>query len=315
MNEEKRIKIVRNASLIALTGNIIICFAKVVIGFYTNSLAVLGDGLDSATDIAISAMTLIVSYIINRPSDKEHPWGHQRAETLATLILSFVITAAGLNLLFAAGQKFIEVVNGTAILVLPHRLAILVTIFSITGKLLLALNQHFMGKRANSMMIRANAKNMANDVILSASVLAGLSISYLFNIPIFDIITALIVAVWILKSSIELFIELNVELMDGNTNNVLYRQLFEAVNSVDGVYNPHRARIRKMANLLDIVLDIEVAPNINVYEAHLIAEKVTTAIKNNIENVYDVMVHIEPHSSENSEPEGFGLCEDDVKAE
>ena len=153
---------------------------------------------------------------------------------------------------------------------------------------------------------------MTNDVILSASVLIGLGISYLLKAPILDALTALLVSLWIIKSGIELFIELNIELTDGNTNGTLYKKLFEAVNSVDGTHNPHRARIRKMANLLDIDLDIEVAADMSVYDAHIIAEKVTTAIKNNIENVYDIVIHIEPHGTANTEIEGFGLSERDI---
>ena len=108
--------------------------------------------------------------------------------------------------------------------------------------------------------------------------------------------------------------ELNIELMDGNTNDILYKQLFEAVNSVEGAHNPHRARIRRMANLLDIDLDIEVDAEISIYEGHCIAEKVTSAIKEKIENVYDVMVHIEPYGTHNNEEEGFGLSEKDINS-
>ena len=100
--------------------------------------------------------------------------------------------------------------------------------------------------------------------------------------------------------------------MDGNTNNILYKKLFNTVAEMKNVYNPHRARIRKMANLFDINLDIEVDANTTVYQAHKIAEELTSKIKQNIENVYDVVIHIEPHGTENDEEEGFGLCPQDV---
>ncbi|UTC77031.1 cation transporter [Treponema sp. OMZ 799] len=312
MNSGNRVKLVRIASLISLIGNIIICIAKLVIGIYAKSLSVIGDGLDSAADVIIAVMTLAVSFIISRPSDKEHPWGHQRAETMASLILAFIITIAGFQLFITAGGKLINVYKNSVILPMPHILAIIVTLSSITIKLLLALSQHILGKKAGSMIIQANAKNMTNDVILSASVLTGLAISHFFKAPFFDAITALLVSLWIMKSGIELFMELNVELMDGNTNDILYKQLFEAVNSVEGAHNPHRARIRRMASLLDIDLDIEVDAKMSICEGHCIAEKVTSAIKAKIENVYDVMVHIEPYGIHNCEEEGFGLSEKDI---
>ena len=163
-------------------------------------------------------------------------------------------------------------------------------------------------------MIQANAKNMRNDVILSASVLTGLLFSHFLKMPILDAVTAFTVSLWIMKSGATIFIELNVELMDGNTDEMLYGKLFEAVKTVEGALHPHRARIRKMANLFDIDLDIEVDAGLSVYEAHLIAEKVTAAIKERIDNVYDVMVHIEPYGFAGADPEAYGLCERDLQS-
>lgn len=312
MTENERIKIVRRASVIALSGNALIFSAKIAAGLISGSLSVLGDGIDSGADIAIAVMTFLVSFVISRPSDKEYPWGHQRAETIASLVLSFLITTAGFQLFLASIKKIVSVFqDGTAGQPI-HLLAVIVTLASITVKLLLALNQFILGKKANSMMISANAKNMANDIILSASVLAGLALSHFFKLPYIDCCLALFISCWIMKGGIGLFIELNVELMDGNTNKLLYKKLFESVASIEGAYNPHRARIRKMANLLDIDIDIEVNPSMTVCEAHIIAEKVASAVKENMENVYDIMIHIEPHGIANEEDEGFGLCENDI---
>ena len=313
MNKEERAQLVRKASVAALIGNGAICAAKIAAGLSAQSLSVLGDGIDSATDIAISGMTLAVSFIASRPSNKEYTWGHQRAETVASLVLSFMILTAGLQLLIASVKKLCAVFGGSVQLQLSHPYALAVTAASIAVKLALALNQYLLGKKADSIMIQANARNMTNDVILSASVLAGLGVSRLFNAPAFDAVTALLVSLWIIRSGGSLFMELNVELMDGNTDEALYKHLFEAAHSVEGAFHPHRARIRRMANLLDIDLDIEVAADLSVYEAHLIAEKVTAAIKNRLENVYDVMVHIEPLGVANNEEEGFGLSEADIR--
>lgn len=312
MDSGERIRIVRAASVAALVGNIAICLTKLIAGIYLKSLSVLGDGIDSATDIAMSIMTLAVSFIISRPSDKKHAWGHQRAETVATLVLAFVILTAGLQLSLAALRKLYAFIQNNDSGSSPSLIAVAVTTFSIAGKLALALNQYILGKKAESPMIQANAKNMRNDVVLSTSVLTGLLFSHFLKLPVLDAVTAFSVSIWIIKSGITIFVELNVELMDGNTDELLYKNLFEAVKSVEGAYNPHKARIRKMANLLDIDIDVEVDADLSVYEAHIIAEKVTESIKNKIENVYDVMVHIEPKGFAGRDHEAFGLSEKDI---
>ena len=308
--QDTRTKIVRSASFIALGGNLLLCILKLTVGLITGSLAVLGDGIDTATDVGIAVMAVIVSFVINKPSDSRYPWGRQRAETIASMVLAFIIMFAGIQLFIASINKLIQVYKG-ALLPMPQRIAIIVTVISIAGKLLLALNQYFLGKKAQSLMILANARNMVNDIVISSSVLIGFIISLLFHAPYFDPLVALIVSCLIIKSAVTLFIELNVELMDGNTNKQLYERLFSAVATIPEVKNPHRARIRKMANLWDIDLDIEVDGSMPVSEAHNIAEKTSLVIRQALGNVYDIVIHIEPYNSDR-EGECYGLSLEDM---
>lgn len=299
-----RTGLVRKAALIALAGNLFLALIKIITGLLTGSLAVLGDGIDSSSDVAIAIMTLAVGFIINQPSDKKHPWGHSRAETVATIVLAFVIMIAGFQLFLSAGNRLL---HGT-VQVLPPPLALAITGISICGKLLLALNQYRLGKVSGSAMIIANAKNMTNDIVISSSVLAGLALSLILKLPMLDSIAALLVSLWVMKSAIGIFSELNLELMDGNADDELYKSLFDAVRSIPGAGNPHRARIRKMASLWDIDLDIEVDGRMKVREAHEIAEAVVAAVKCRIPDVYDVVVHVEPTGS-GEHSEQFGLSE------
>jgi len=305
-----RTRLVRLAAVIALFGNLALAAAKLTIGLATESLAVIGDGVDSSTDVVIAIITLAVGFIISRPSDKEHPWGHSRAETVATIVLAFVIVVAGFQLFHSS---LTQLTDGSR-RALPAPLALGVTGISILGKLALAASQRSLGKKAGSAMILANARNMANDVLISGAVLAGLGASRLFALPALDSLTALAVSLWVMKSGFGIFMELNTELMDGNADDDLYRALFEAVTSVPGAGNPHRARIRKMASLWDIDLDIEVDANRTVREGHMIAEAVAAAVRQAIPDVYDIMVHVEP-SGGGEHDEQFGLSARDVDQE
>lgn len=303
-----RTGLVRKAALIALFGNLFLALLKITTGILAGSLAVLGDGIDSSTDVAIAVMTLAVGAIINRPSDKEHPWGHQRAETIATVALAFVIMLAGFQLTVSAIHQLRSGETGK----LPEFTALAVTVVSIFGKLVLAFTQFRLGKKSGSAMILANAKNMTNDIIISTSVLVGLGASVLFRMPILDPVTAILVGIWVMKSAVGIFMELNLELMDGNADDGLYKSLFLAVKSVPGAGNPHRARIRKMATAWDIDLDIEVDGNLSVHQAHNIAELVEKAIRMQITDVYDIMVHIEPAGG-GEHTEQFGLSAKDMQ--
>ncbi|GHU72550.1 cation transporter [Spirochaetia bacterium] len=306
---ENKSTLIRWASVTALVGNLLLAALKITEGLRTDSLAVLGDGIDSSVDVLIAVMALVVARVISRPADQEHPWGHGRAETVATALLSFLLFFAGAQLILNSAG---DLVFGEPREV-PSKTAITVTLISIVGKLFLAWIQYRFGKRADSAMLRANAKNMAADVLLSVGVLVGLALSIELGIGAIDSATAILVGLWVIKAAVGIFMEANTELMDGSRETESYRAVFDAVRSVPGAGNPHRTRMRRIAGLWDIDIDIEVAPNLTVNEAHRIATQVEGAIKSRVEGIYDIMVHVEPDGDHHEEDaEGFGLSEKEL---
>jgi len=300
-------RLIKAASLTALFGNVALAVMKIAAGIYSGSMAVIGDGIDSSVDVLIAIMTLFVARIIARPADEGHPWGHGRAETVATTLLSCILFFAGGQLVLNSGR---EIIFGAEREV-PSMPALIVTLVSIAGKLFLAWSQHLLGKKADSPMLKANAKNMSADVLLSAGVLVGLALSMLFNIGVIDSWAAGLVGLWVIKSALGIFTEANAELMDGGSNKNFYQLVFDAANSVDKAGKPHRVRMRRIAGFWDIDIDIEVPPNLTVTQAHGIAFRVEKAIKARVENVYDIMVHVEPAG--NVEDEGYGLSEETLE--
>jgi cation diffusion facilitator family transporter len=300
----RKAQLIKIASFTALAGNTLLAAIKIGTGIYADSLAVLGDGIDSSVDVLIAIMSLIVARIISRPADQDHPWGHGRAETVATALLASTLFFAGAQLILNSGRDiFFGERRGV-----PSAPALAGTVISIGGKALLAWTQYLFGKKAGSSMLRANAKNMSGDVILSAGVLAGLGLSMFFKVGLIDSAAAILVGLWVIKSAVGIFLEANTELMDGGSNREFYQAVFTAVRSVEGAGNPHRVRMRRIAGLWDIDIDIEVAYDITVSQAHQIATNVERAIKERVEAVYDIMVHIEP-AGFNHKREGYGLSE------
>ena len=296
----KREQILIRTSWISTIGNAILSTSKIIVGLWAGSLVVLGDGIDSATDVIISIVMIFTARIISQPPSKKYVFGYEKAEGIATKILSLVIFYAGVQMLISSiGSIFSEEAKE-----IPSAIAIYVTIFSIIGKLLLALYQYKQGKKIDSSMLTANAINMRNDVIISSGVLLGLIFTFIFKLPILDSITGLIISLFIIKSSIGIFIDSNVELMDGVKDVNVYNKIFEAVETVPGASNPHRVRSRMIGNLYMITLDIEVNPQITITQAHQIADAVEKSIKSSIDN--DILVHVEP-AGECQTDEKFGI--------
>lgn len=203
-----REKILIRTSWVSTIGNAILSASKIIVGLFAGSLAVLGDGIDSATDVIISIVMIFTARIMNRPPSKKYVFGYEKAEGIATKILSLVIFYAGMQMLLSSVANIFS----DATKEVPSAIAIYVTVFSIIGKLLLALYQYKQGKRIDSSLLTANAINMRNDVIISSGVLVGLVFTFIFKLPILDSITGLIISLFIIKSSVSIFIDSNVEL-------------------------------------------------------------------------------------------------------
>ena len=131
---------------------------------------------------------IFTARIMNRPPSKKYVFGYEKAEGIATKILSLVIFYAGMQMLLSSVANIFS----DATKEVPSAIAIYVTVFSIIGKLLLAHYQYKQGKRIDSSMLTANAINMRNDVIISSGVLVGLVFTFIFKLPILDSITGLI---------------------------------------------------------------------------------------------------------------------------
>ena len=280
---------------------------KITVGLIAGSMAVVADGVDSASDILTSVITLITAHIMSRPPDIRYPYGYERADTIASKALSFVIFFAGAQLAISTVTRLLDGVQAEV----PSLFAIWVIIASIVGKLLLALYQFKVGKSTGSSMLIANARNMQSDMFISVAVLTGLIFTVALEMPIIDTITALVVSIWIMATAVRIFFQSNRDLMDGLDSPEIYKEVFRLINDVDGVYNPHGARIRKSGNKFVIEVHIEVDGSKTVTEAHDISQEVEQVIHKNIKDVYDVIVHVEPYGNIEKD-EKFGVSSKDV---
>ena len=280
-------------SWVAIVGNLLLALLKIIAGIRAGSLAVLGDGIDSTTDIVASGITLFAARIIVKPPDREHPYGHFRAETIATKTLSFIIFFAGAQLALSTVHRLISGEYGGV----PGIAALYAAAISIAGKIALSVLLSRSGKKLNSSMLRANGKNMQSDILISTGVLAGVVFTQALRMPLLDSIAALMISLWIMRTAFTIFMESNVELMDGLGDQTVYPVIFKAVDEISGAVNPHRTRVRKLGNVYIIDLDIEVDGRKTVTEAHNIAVQVEHTIKQRVDNVYDIMVHVEPRGN------------------
>lgn len=303
----QRSRMIKRSSIGSAIGNALLAIMKIIIGLNASSLALVGDGIDSSTDVITSVITFFTARFSAEPPDREHPWGHERAETLSTKMLSMIIFFAGAQL---AVKSFNNILFH-GVQELPGTFAIYATVISIAGKLALAYFKFRTGRKTDSPMLIADAKNMKNDVFISSTVLIGILTTRFFQIPLIDTVIALGVSFWIIKVAYDIFMETSVELMDSIDDKEIYQKIFDAAENVKGASNPHKVRIRKMNRFYVVDMDVEVDGNMTVKDGHDIALKIDDEIKKSIENIYDVMIHIEPKGA-GEHCEKYGLKKGDL---
>ncbi len=307
-DSESRKKIIVRAVNFSLGVNIFLSLLKLVLGWLSGSRAVIADGIDSLGDVLASLILLFTTRIINLPPNARHPYGYTKADTVAAKLVAFIILFAGLQLCISTVHNLRE--GGAR--EIPSIVAIAAIVLSIAGKHLLALYLKRTAKRMDSPMLKANARNMQNDVVISVSVLVGLVMTHVLKMPLLDSLTALAVSFWIIYVAIRMIISSSLELMDGIEDQGVYSEIIEAVAKVPQVNNPHRIRARKMAQYFMIALDVEVDGNLTLHEAHQLGHQVEEEIRKAIPSVYDVVVHMEPSGFQHPD-EVFGVSKTYLK--
>ena len=305
---EKRLSLLKKASWAGIVGNLFLSILKITAGVLSGSLAVIGDGIDSLSDVVTSMVTLYAAKAGAVPPDPDHPWGHGRVETIATKTLSLIIIMAGLQLLTMTVRKL----TGAEIVDIPGKFALAASGISIAGKSALAGYKFRAGRITGSRMMKADAINMRNDILLSFAVLTGVFFTRILNLPLLDVTAGFAVSIWIIISGYKVFLHTNTELMDSVEDKTVYRHVFEAVKKIHGVSNPHRVRIRGLNSLYVIDLDVEVDGSLTVSRAHALACSLEVEIRRRIKNVFDIMVHIEP-AGVPDHMEGYGLVPGDIE--
>ncbi len=292
----------RQVAIIAVVTNLLLAVLKVTVGLIFKSMAVLADGIDTSTDILTSSTMLLATIISRRPPDKEHPYGHQKAENIGAKIISFVVFYAGVSLLIESLHRLIT----GRYQVLEGFLPLLVAVLSVAGKTFLFTIEYSTGKKYKSNSMVAEAKNMRNDILLSGLVFLGVGLNKI-GLAWMDPLIGVVMSGIIIKVAWEVFEENAHELMDGLKEEEMwiYENIFKVCKEC-GALNPHKVRVRKVGGKFDIDMDIEVKGTMSVREAH----DITKCIKRKLSDtrdIYDVVIHVEPE--ENDETEPFGLSE------
>jgi len=271
---------------ISIGAYIILSAVKLTIGILGSSKALMADGLNNTTDIIASIAVLIGLRISQRPPDKNHRYGHLRAETVASLIASFIMAVVGLQVLADAVQSFWSTEKEA-----PSGLTAIVAIVSAIVMFLVYLYNIRLSKRINSTALKAAAYDNRSDALVSVGTSIGI-LGAIFGFPIIDTITAFIIGIIIIKTAVEIFKESVLMLTDGFDEELL-DTISETVDNVEGVKSVKDIKCRAHGSMIFVDLTVTMDATLTVTESHRITEKIEDEIQKI--NPYSLLqVHTEP---------------------
>lgn len=272
-----------NAALVAL---------KLLGGVFGNSKALLADAAHSASDFVSDLLVLIGLHFCMKDRDADHPYGHGKIETLATIGVGSLLCFAALKIGLDAA---VAIHRGD--LSSPERFTIIIAALSIVSKEALYQATVRIGKKLKSEAVIANAWHHRSDAWSSIVTLAGITISvYVPSLKMLDSYAALLVSFFILKIGIDILLGAIKKIIDTSPSAEFMASVEEEIGMVPGVLDCHDLTGRYYASMIRMEAHIEVDPEMTVQESHDIIERIVTRVRGRFEEVSTLLIHIDPYA-------------------
>jgi len=275
-------------SFVTIIVNFILSGIKLLAGIFGRSSAMISDAVHSISDVVSTIIVIVGLKLSSKESDSKHQYGHERFESVATLILAFLLFVTGCIIGFDGIKNIIN--NDFKI---PTYFAFFSAILSIGVKEWMYWYTIKVAKRINSSALKADAWHHRSDAISSVGSLFGITFSML-GLVYMDLIASIVIAIFIIKIAVDIFIESINKMLDSSCDEDTIKKIEKVVLKTKGVIGIESLKTRMFGN--KIYIDIEVSANkdITFLESHEIAHKVHDNVEKKLENVKHCMVHINP---------------------
>ena len=281
--------IVKKLSAVGIFGNVLLAAFKLVAGLAGKSSAMVSDAVHSLSDVFATFIAYIGVVMSKRPEDKEHPYGHERLECVASLILGLILAGTGIGIGYSGIRKLVLHEE----LAVPTMLPLIAAIVSIVVKEGMFWYTMHYAKKLDSSAFKADAWHHRSDALSSVGSFIGIGLAKL-GLPFMDPIASVIICLFIFKVAFDISKDAIVKMLDTSCDKELEDRMREFILKQEGVKNIDLFQTRQFGNKVYIDLEIAVDRNISLLAAHDIAEKVHESVEQEFPNVKHIMIHVNP---------------------
>lgn len=283
--------VIRNLSLVSVIGNAILSGFKLFAGITGNSGAMISDSIHSFSDVLTTLIAWVGVKISKKDADIKHPYGHERLECVAALILGVVLMITGIGVGKVGVQNIISGNYGT--LAVPSSIALVAAVVSIVGKEAMYWYTRYYAKLINSTAFLADAWHHRSDAFSSVGSLIGIA-GAMLGFPVMDSVASVVICIFIMKVAYDILKDALVKMLDTSCGEAYEKNLMEDILTQEDVLGIDMLRSRMFGNKVYIDLEISVDGDKSLWQAHEIAEHVHQNVEQRFEEVKHIMIHVNP---------------------
>ncbi len=283
--------IVNRVSTVTIAGNIVLSILKAFAGIVAHSSAMISDAIHSMSDVCSTIIVLIGIRIASKEPDKEHPYGHERMECVAAIILAMILFMTGLRIGIDAMQTITEGNYGA--LQVPGKLALIAAVVSIVSKEAMYWYTRYYAKRIDSGALMADAWHHRSDALSSVGAFVGIG-GAMMGFPVMDAVASLVIFFFIAKAACEIFKDAMAKMVDRSCDEETEMEIRNCVLCHQEVQGIDMLQTRIFGNKIYVDVEILLDGGYTLQAAHDIAEAVHDDIEHNFPKVKHIMVHVNP---------------------
>lgn len=285
-------------SMVSIVGNTLLSLFKMLAGIIAHSGAMISDAVHSASDVFSSLIVMIGVKISSKDSDKDHPYGHERFECVAAIVLSVILLISGLFI----GRSAVEQITSgeSREIAVPGLLALAAAVISIAGKEAMYRYTRAYAVRFDSGALMADAWHHRSDALSSVGALIGIACARM-GYPMLDSIASLVICGFIVKAAYDIFKDAVEKMVDRSCNEEFEQKISDCAMRQEGVLAVDLIHTRIFGNRIYVDIEIGADGGITLHEAHAIANHVHDAIEDDFVKVKHVMVHVNPYEPNGEE--------------
>ena len=294
VTENEFMRVANKVSCITIIQNVLLAVFKLFAGIFAHSNAMISDAIHSASDVFSTIVVIIGVRLASKDSDKEHPYGHERLECVAAIILSVVLLFTGLEI---GSQAFKDIIHGNyGELEVPGMLALVAAGVSIVTKEVMFWYTRHNAKKIDSGALMADAWHHRSDALSSIGALIGIG-GAMLGFPVMDSIASLVIFVFIAKAAYDIFKDAMDKMVDHSCDEETEKAIYDVAVAHEEVLGIDLLQTRIFGNKIYGDVEIQVNEAYTLQKAHNIAEEVHESIEQKFPKVKHVMVHVNPAHS------------------